>query len=256
MSKNVLITGGSRGIGYGIAKELARAGCNLAINGVRPEENVFEELKELRKFGNQVVYCRGDVSSESDRNLIVKEALHHYGELHVLVNNAGVAPQERVDLLEMKPVSYDRVMDINLRGPFFLTQKIAKLMIASKQNDAAFEGCIVNISSVSATTASVMRGEYCVSKAGVGMMTKLFAVRLGAYDLPVFEVRPGIVETDMTAAVLEKYQRDVEEGLTLQPRLGKPEDVGKAVRALIENKIPYATGQVIMIDGGMSIPTL
>ncbi|SHK00531.1 3-ketoacyl-ACP reductase [Pseudozobellia thermophila] len=256
MSKNVLITGGSRGIGYGIAKALAEAGCNLAINGVRPEESVLDELKELRKFGKQVVYCRGDVSSESDRNLMVKEALHHFGELHVLVNNAGVAPNERVDLLEMKPVSYDRVMDINLRGPFFLTQKIANLMIASKQKDAAFEGCIVNISSVSASTASIMRGEYCISKAGMGMMTKLFAVRLGAYDLPVFEVRPGIIETDMTAAVLEKYQKDVEEGLTLQPRLGKPEDVGRAVRALVENKIPYATGQVILIDGGMSIPTL
>ncbi|WP_209403939.1 3-ketoacyl-ACP reductase [Pseudozobellia sp. WGM2] len=256
MNKNVLITGGSRGIGYGIAVELAKAGCNLAINGVRSEESVMEEMKALKIHGTQIVYCRGDVSSESDRNLIIKEALSHFEELHVLVNNAGVAPKERVDVLEMKPVSYDRVMDINLRGPFFLTQKFANLMIENKQKDVGFKGCIINISSVSATTASVMRGEYCVSKAGMGMMTKLFAARLGEYNLPVYEVRPGIIETDMTAQVLESYQKRAEEGLILQRRLGKPEDVGRAVQALIENKIPYATGQVIMIDGGMSIPTL
>lgn len=256
MKKNILITGGSRGIGLGIAIELAKAGCNLAINGVRPEEQVVEILQQLRDLGAEVIYCQGDISSVSDRDKIIKTTLDTFKQIHVLVNNAGVAPKERKDLLETTEESYDRVMDTNLKGPFFLTQKIARHMVNSTSADADFHACIINISSISATIASIERGEYCISKSGIGMMTKLFATRLGQHNIPVYEVRPGVIQTDMTSGVLEKYQKLIADGLTIEPRMGVPEDVGKVVSALVENKIPYATGQVVMVDGGLSIPRL
>lgn len=254
MKKTILITGGSRGIGLGIAMELARAGHNLAINGTREEATVTETLQNLRKIGSEVIYCQGNVSSEKDQDKIVKTVLDEFGAINVLVNNAGVAPKNRVDLLEIDEESYNRVMDINLKGAFFLTQKVANHMVSNKTDYENFKSCIVNISSVSAIMASPKRGEYCISKAGMSMMTKLFAVRLGEYDIPVYEIRPGVIETDMTSAVLEKYQKQVTEGLTIEPRLGIPEDIGKAVLALVEKQIPYATGQVITVDGGLSIP--
>ena len=239
MKKNVLITGGSRGIGLGIAKELAKAGCNLAINGIRNEEDVSEVLHELRGFGNEVVYCQGDIAGQQERPKVIQAALAAFEKIHVLVNNAGVSPKERRDLLEINEESYDRVMNINLKGPFFLTQKIADLMVANRSTDTDFEACIINVSSVSAVMASINRGEYCISKSGISMMTKLFAVRLGEYNIPVYEVRPGVIETDMTYPVLEKYQESVTEGLTIEPRLGRPKDVGKVVAALVENRIAY-----------------
>ncbi len=255
MKKNVLITGGSRGIGLGIAKELAKVGCNLAINGMRQEGQVTETLQELENLGAEVVYCRGDISSASDRTKIIQTALEKFKKIHVLVNNAGVAPKERRDLLEVTEESYDRVVNTNLKGSFFLTQKMASHMLNNKSTDADFQACIINISSVSATMASIARGEYCISKSGMGMMTKLFAVRLGEYNIPVYEIRPGVIETDMTVGVLEKYHKLVAEGrLTIEPRLGIPEDIGKVVSALVENRMPYATGQVITVDGGLSIP--
>jgi len=254
MSKNVLITGGSRGIGLGIAKELAKAGCNLAINGMREEEQVTEVLQELKNLGAGVVYCQGDISTASGRSKIIRTALDKFKKIHVLINNAGVAPKERRDLLEVTEESYDRVMNTNLKGSFFLTQKIARHMVDFKSTDTDFQACIINMSSVSATMASIARGEYCISKSGMGMMTKLFAVRLGEYDIPVYEIRPGVIETDMTSGVLEKYQKLVTEGLTIDARLGLPEDVGKAVMVLVEDRIPYATGQVLTVDGGLSLP--
>ena len=254
MKKNVLITGGSRGIGLGIAKELAALGCNLAINGVRPEGDVVETLEMLRQFGTKVVYCQGDVSAASDRSKVLQRALNEFKTINVLVNNAGVAPKTRADLLEVSEESYDRLMNINLRGPFFLTQLVANHMVSQKDIDSDFQGSIINISSVSATMASISRGEYCISKSGVGMMTKLFAVKMGAYNIPVYEVRPGVIETDMTEGVREKYEKQVTEGLTIEPRLGLPKDVGTAVAALVENRVPYATGQVLMVDGGLSLP--
>ena len=254
MKKNVLITGGSRGIGLGIAKELAALGCNLAINGVRPEKDVVATLDMLRQFGNEVVYCQGDVSAASDRSKIFQRALDEFKTIHVLVNNAGVAPKTRADLLEVSEESYDRLMNINLRGPFFLTQLVANHMVSQKDIDSDYHGSIINISSVSATMASISRGEYCISKSGIGMMTKLFAVKMGQYNIPVYEVRPGVIETDMTEGVREKYEKQVTEGLTIEPRLGLPKDVGTAVAALVENRVPYATGQVLMVDGGLSLP--
>lgn len=254
MKKNVLITGGSRGIGFGIAKELAKVGCNLAINGMRKEEQVKGTLQELKNLGVEVVYCQGDISSSSDRTKIIKTTLDKFKRIHVLINNAGVAPKERTDLLGVTEDSYDRVMKTNLKGPFFLTQEISGHMIKDKSVDPDFQACIINISSVSASMASISRGEYCISKSGMSMMTKLFAVKMGEYNIPVYEVRPGVIETDMTSGVLEKYKKLITEGLTIEPRLGIPEDIGKVVSTLVENRIPYATGQVIMVDGGLSIP--
>ena len=256
MTKNVLITGGSRGIGLGIAMELAKKGYGIAINGRRDLSAVTKTIEALKSWGSKVVYCQGDISKPEDRDTMVADTVSALGRIDVLVNNAGVGPEKRMDILQTTPESYSRVMDTNLMGPFFLTQKIASLMIDNAIDKEGTKGCIINISSVSATMASITRGEYCISKAGLSMMTKLFAVRLGEHNIPVFEVRPGIIETDMTAGVLSKYQELIDKGLTVQARLGQPEDVGTAVAALVEGKFPYATGQVIMIDGGLTIPRL
>jgi NAD(P)-dependent dehydrogenase (short-subunit alcohol dehydrogenase family) len=258
MSKDkiALITGGSRGIGLGIAQALAQEGFKLAINGVRAEERVKDTLDELRSGGTEVLYVRGDIGEKADRERMVQEIWDHFGQLHVLVNNAGVAPRERNDLLNMSEDSYDWVMGINLKGPLFLTQLIANRMLDQKKTDPDFSGCIINVSSISATIASINRGEYCISKAGMSMLTQLFATRLGAEGIPVFELRPGLIKTDMTSVVTEKYDKLIAGGLTIQPRWGFPEDVGKAVASLVRGDLPYSTGQVIMIDGGLSQPRL
>jgi len=179
MKKVALITGGSRGIGYGIAVRLAGCGFDIAINGVRPEEDVKRVLDDLRKTNAAVLYCQGDISLGSDRKRILNQVKEHFGRLNILVNNAGVAPAERKDILETSEESYDRVLSINLKGPYFLTQQTANWMIEQKKSDPSFTGCIINVTSISASVASVNRGEYCISKAGLGMVTQLFAVRLG-----------------------------------------------------------------------------
>ncbi|MEO6733222.1 MAG: 3-ketoacyl-ACP reductase [Ferruginibacter sp.] len=256
MKKVALITGGSRGIGFGIAKELAQNGFNLVINGVRSAGDAEEAIKRLKYFGNDVVYCRGNISSSTERENIIQQVKDHYGKLHVLVNNAGVAPKERIDILCATEESFDDVISTNLKGAYFLTQKAATWMIEQKKTDKDFTGCIINISSMSATVASVNRGEYCISKAGISMATKLFAVRLGEFNIPVFEVRPGVIYTDMTAGVKEKYDKLIEEGLCIQQRWGQPEDVGKVVASLAKGDFMYSTGQVIMVDGGLTVPRL
>jgi len=256
MSKNALITGGSRGIGLGIAEALAKEGYDIAINGVRPESDVLETLENLRQHGNKVIYCQGDIGKVEDRQRIIEEFIHYFGHINILVNNAGVAPRERNDLLEMSEDSYDWVMGINLKGALFLTQLAANQMLKTKRKTHDFPACIVNVSSISAIVASINRGEYCISKAGLSMVTQLFATRLAAEEIPVYEVRPGITKTDMTAVVEEKYNKLIAEGLTLQPRWGYPEDVGKAVASLVRGDFPYSTGQVIMIDGGLTLPRL
>ena len=256
MKKVALVTGGSRGIGFGIATQLAANGFDLAINGMRPAENVEDAIKKLKSYGTDVIYCRGSIASSADRENIINEVKKYYQGLDVLANNAGIAPKQRNDILEATEESYDEVMNTNLKGSYFLMQKAANWMIEQKKNDNAFSGCIINISSLSATVASVNRGEYCLSKAGLSMATQLFAVRLGAFDIPVFEVRPGIILTDMTAGVKEKYDKMITEGLCVQPRWGQPEDVGKVVAALAKGDFMYSTGQVIMVDGGLTIPRL
>lgn len=256
MKKVALITGGSRGIGLGIAQHLAAKGFDLVINGMREPSAVKETLDSLRQLGAETFYCRGDISSSQDRARMLHEVKGHFGRLNVLVNNAGVAPKERRDVLETSEESFDYVVGTNLKGNYFLTQAAANWMVEEKKAWAAFEACIINVSSISATVASVNRGEYCVSKAGLSMVTQLFAVRLGEFGIPVFEVRPGIISTDMTAGVKEKYDRLIEGGLTVQKRWGLPDDVGKAVAALASGDFPYSTGHVIMVDGGLTIPRL
>jgi NAD(P)-dependent dehydrogenase (short-subunit alcohol dehydrogenase family) len=187
---------------------------------------------------------------------MLSEIRDRFGSLNVLVNNAGVAPQVRADILEASEESFERVMRINLQGPYFLTQSVANWMIRQRGADASFEGCVVNISSISATVASPNRGEYCISKAGVSMASKLWAVRLGEYDIPVYEVRPGVIRTDMTSTVQTKYDKLFAQGLAVQARWGMPEDVGKIVAALVRGDMPYATGQVITVDGGLTLPRL
>lgn len=251
-----LITGGSRGIGYGIAGQLATEGFDLAINGVRPEALVTEALDGLRALGAEVVYCPGDIASQDDRMAMLEKIKAHFGRLNVLVNNAGVAPKERRDILEATEESFQYVLSTNLQGPYFLMQAAANWMIEQKKANPTFTGCIINVSSVSATVASVNRGEYCVAKAGLSMATQLFAARLGEFDIPVYEVRPGIILTDMTAGVTAKYDKLIEDGLCVQKRWGRPDDVGLAVAALARGNFPYSTGQVIMVDGGMTLPRL
>jgi 3-oxoacyl-[acyl-carrier protein] reductase len=256
MSRSALVTGGSRGIGLGISRELARAGMNLALLGRRTETEVQAALAELRSFGVSVLYCQGDVSSMADRARALDQARAAYGTPNVLVNNAGVAPEVRRDLLETTEESFAAVLRVNLQGPYFLTQAVAREMIRERQRDAAFAACIVNISSISATMASPSRGEYCISKAGVSMATQLWAARLGEHGIPVYEVRPGVVLTDMTAAVQARYDQLIRQGLCVQARWGQPEDVGKAVAMLARGELSYSTGQVIMVDGGLTVPRL
>jgi 3-oxoacyl-[acyl-carrier protein] reductase len=256
MKQVALVTGGSRGIGLGIATELAKAGFHIALNGMREEHLVKDVMEELKKTGAKVIYCQGDIASVTARHSIVEKVKAEFGALHVLVNNAGVAPKERKDILEATEESFAYLLATNLQGPYFLTQLVANWMIAQQKEQPAFEGCIINISSVSANVASVNRGEYCVAKAGLSMATQLFAARLGEFNIPVYEVRPGIIHTDMTAGVTEKYDKLIEGGLTVQKRWGEAEDVGKAVKALVLKYFPYSTGQVFNVDGGMTLRRL
>jgi len=256
MKQTALVTGGSRGIGLGIAKELAKAGFNLAINGVREEDQVKDTLEELSLLGTEVKYFQGDLSESSVRNTVFSQVVHHYTRLNVLVNNAGIAPPERKDVLETTENSFDKVMNVNLKAPYFFTQLIANHMVEEKLKDNEYAACIINVSSISATVASVNRGEYCISKAGMAMSTRLWAVRLGEYDIPVYEIQPGVIKTDMTALVKEKYDKLIADGLCVQQRWGLPEDVGKVAAAMASGSLPYATGQAVVVDGGLTLSRL
>ena len=251
-----LITGGARGIGLGIASCLGQAGYRLAINGVRSEEQAEDSLSLLREASPAVVYCQGDVSSAADRAAIVDRVRSEFGRLDVLINNAGITSPGRKDILEAEEESFDRVFGVNLKGPFFLTKLCANWMVEQQKSGTKLTPAIVNISSISAEFVSVNRGDYCLSKAATGMATKLWAARLAEFGIPVYEVQPGVIRSDMTTGVTEKYDRLIAEGLTLEPRWGEPEDVGKAVSALVRGAIPYSTGQVLYVDGGMRIHRL
>ncbi len=254
--KVALITGGTRGIGLGIAKKLASAGFDLAINGMRPVEDIQEVVQELEKLGARVVYVQGNLGVTEDRKKIVFQTLTYFKKLNVLVNNAGVAPRVRKDILEIDEDDFDYMLNINLKGTFFLSQEVAKQMLREKAVFPAFEGSIINISSVSAEVASLNRGEYCIAKAGLAMVTKLLATRMGEAGIPVYEVRPGIIETDMISKVKGKYEDLIANGLTIEKRLGQPEDIGRIVATLATGDIPYATGQVITADGGLTLRRL
>lgn len=256
MKPVALITGGSRGIGLGIAIKLAENGYDLAINGVRKEEEIKTVLEDLTALGSYVHYIQGDISKASDREKIVNELKMVFGIVHVLVNNAGVAPRTRADVLEVREADFDALMDINMKGTFFLTQAIANWMVEIKKADPQVTLSMVNITSISAVMASVNRAAYCMSKAGLSMLSKVMAVRMAEFGIPVYEVRPGVIETDMTEKVKVVYQERIKAGLTLEPRMGLPEDVGKAVASLVRGDIPYATGQVITVDGGLMVERL
>jgi 3-oxoacyl-[acyl-carrier protein] reductase len=238
MKRIALVTGGSRGIGLGIARALASE-LEVAICGMRP-------TCDLKEF----FYVQCDVSDRQARDKMLDAIRQRFGRLDVLVNNAGIAPKLRADILDATEESFEELIRTNLQGPYFLTQAVAKWMIEQKT------GCIINVSSISATVASVNRGDYCISKAGVAMASQLWAARLGEYEIPVYEVRPGVIKTDMTSAVAAKYDKLFAEGLAIQKRWGTPEDVGKVVAALARGDMPYSTGTVIMVDGGLTVQRL
>jgi len=252
-----IVTGASRGIGKGIAKELASLGFDLVVNYFdftadgKPDDSRAEQTqKEIIDLGVDCEILRGDVSSAADRDSLVGLAKSKFGRCDMLINNAGVAPLKRLDLLDATEESFDRVLRINLKGPYFLTQQVANWMIAQQKEHPERAFRIVNTSSMSAYTSSPGRGEYCVSKAGVSMMTMLYADRLAEYGIGVFEIRPGIIATDMTSVVKDKYDKLIGEGLTPIKRWGQPEDIGKAVGAIAEGRLDFSTGQVINVDGG------
>ena len=250
MKPVALITGGSRGIGRGIALELARIGYDVLINFASNEAAAREVAQLSAQHGARAEIFRADISNAAQRAALVEFCRKTFSRLDLLVNNAGVAPQVRADILDASEDSFDRLININVKGPYFLTQLVAKWMI---QQGA---GKIVTISSVSAYTASVNRGDYCMAKAALSMMTPLFAARLAQHGIRVYEIRPGIIETDMTAAVKGKYDKLIGEGLTPIARWGTPADVAKAVAAIAQDLLPFSTGEVINVDGGFHIRTL
>jgi len=256
--KVALITGGSRGIGKGIALALADAGYDIAINHFDPDNSAADQtVAELEAKGAKAVYWRGNVCSVEDRKELLEGVRQEFGKINLLVNNAGVAPAKRMDLLEATEESFDRVLAINLKGPYFLTQLVANRMLEERKASPDMFLAIVNISSMSSYTSSTARGEYCISKAGVSMATKLWADRLSEFDIMVYEIQPGIIATDMTSVVKEKYDKLIfEENLTPQKRWGTPEDIGKAVSAVAQGYFPFSTGQVFNLDGGFHLRRL
>jgi 3-oxoacyl-[acyl-carrier protein] reductase len=256
-----LVSGSSRGIGRAIALELARIGFDLMINYVSHEtaaDEVCAEAKAQSRETIRAAKCRADVSQSDGRKQLLGATRDEFGRLDLLVNNAGVAPATRVDLLDASEASFDRLIDINLKGPYFLTQAAARWMIEQNASGqiAGYKPAIVNITSVSAYAASPERGDYCISKAGLGMMTKLYAARLAAEGINVYEVRPGVIATDMTENVKAMYDQRIAGGLTPIARWGTPEDVGRAVAAIASGSFPFSTGEVINVDGGFHLRRL
>ena len=257
-----LVTGASRGIGRGIALALARAGFSIAIS-FASNHDAAAECQQLCQAaapagsGASFDIFAGDISTASGREQLFKAVIDRFGWIDLLVNNAGVGPAERRDLLEATEQSFDRVLSINLRGPFFLTQAVANFWLARLGEHAARpRPKVITISSISAYTASINRGDYCISKAGLSMMTQLFAARLAGQGIGVYEIRPGVVATDMTGPVKEKYDRLIAEGLTPIARWGRPEDVGRAVVSIAQDHFPFSTGEVFNVDGGFHIRRL
>jgi len=259
-----LVTGGNRGIGLGISRRLVADGFAVSILATREEpSDVLTELREAAGDPALVRYVRGSVADLDDHRRYVADAVDAWGRLDLLVNNAGVAPTVRADLLDATPDSFDRVLGINLRGPYFLTQEFARRVIelrgpldALPEPPAGPVATVVNVSSISATTVSTNRGDYCVSKAGVAMATQLWAVRLAPEGIVVHEVRPGVIATDMTAGVTERYDALIAQGLAPVNRWGRPADVAGAVALLASGQTPYSTGEVFHVDGGMHVPVL
>ena len=252
-----IVTGSSRGIGRGIAVALAERAWNIVINYRSNRAAAEEARREIEALGVSALVVQADMANPAELEALVDATLEQYGRIDLLVNNAGVGPRERVDMLQVGEASYDEVMAINLKGPFFLTQRVANEMISLLQQGRIQRPKIINISSISAYTSSPARAEYCLSKAGLSMTTALWADRLAEFGINVYEIRPGIIQTDLTAVVKDKYdQLILEEGLTPIQRWGQPEDVGKAVVAIAQDLLPFSTGEVINVDGGFHLSRL
>ncbi|MFX0005892.1 MAG: 3-ketoacyl-ACP reductase [Candidatus Hermodarchaeota archaeon] len=260
--KVALVTGSTYGIGEGIVLELAKIGFSVVINGASTKELPEDYINKLKNIFNEnleekCIYVQASVGEKEDRERLVGEIKKKFNRIDVLVNNAGVGPIKRGELLEMTEESYDRVMGINLKGPFFLTQTIAKWMIELKHVlKENYQPYIINISSINRYTPSLNRGEYCISKAGMTMMTKLFASRLAEYEIPVFEISPGIIDTPLTKPRFESYDKLINEGIIPIKRWGKPIDIAKPIVAIVSGLIPFSTGTVLDIDGGFHMHRL
>lgn len=252
-NKVALVTGGSRGIGRAIVLGLLQSGWQVAASFHQDKSAMRQTLALSAELGNQLLPILSDLSRKDERQELLAKVIAAYGKIDLLVNNAGMAPRQRADLLDVQESSYDEVMNTNLKGPFFLTQQVARIMLETVQRGSSRCPMIINIGSLSAYASSTNRGEYCLSKAGMGMLTKLFADRLAESGILVYEIRPGIIDTDMTAPVHEKYNQMIEAGILPLKRWGKPEDVARAVVALAEGVLPYSTGEVINIDGGFHL---
>jgi NAD(P)-dependent dehydrogenase (short-subunit alcohol dehydrogenase family) len=256
MAQAALITGASRGIGRGIALTLAQAGWQVGINFRSGQAAADETLTQVNNLGANGLLLPADVASASAREAMVDIFLERFGRIDLLVNNAGMAPRVRTGLLDVTEESYDEVLAVNLKAPFFLSQRVAREMITQVQTGILANPSIINMGSISAYTVSLTRGEYCVAKAGLGMVTALFAARLAEFGIRVYELRPGIIETDMTGPAKDHYNHLIAEGLTPIRRWGQPDDVARAVLAIAENRLPFSTGEVINIDGGFHLRIL
>jgi NAD(P)-dependent dehydrogenase (short-subunit alcohol dehydrogenase family) len=257
MDKKVaIVTGASRGIGQGIAYQLAKIGWQVAINDISPVEKQAETLAMVREAGSDGITVQGDITKAADRETLNQAVLDTYGRIDMLVNNAGIGPRVRMDMLKMSEESMREVLEVNLYGTFFLSQLTANNMMKLIADGVIENGRIVNISSISAYTSSTARAEYCVSKAAVSMMTKLYADRLAEEKINVYEIRPGIIKTPLTEIVSDKYDRLIAEGVTPIKRWGQPEDIGLAIAAVASDYFPFSTGQVFNVDGGFHIQRL
>ena len=255
-ARAAIVTGAGRGIGRAIALALGSRGWRVVINFRSDAASAAETASQVIAAGGLSLALKGDVAVREDRERLVAATLEEYSRIDLLVNNAGMAPRQRVDLLELAEASYDELMAVNLKGPFFLTQRVAQVMVDQVASGLVQSPMIVNISSVSAYTSSVNRGEYCISKAGIAMMTALFADRLAASGINVYEIRPGVIETDMTQAVHGKYDKMIADGMTPIRRWGQGDDVARAVVAVAEGYLPFSTGEVINVDGGFHLRRL
>ena len=251
-----LITGSRRGIGLGIALALAREGFRIVLNATVPEPKAMEAIRAVRDAGAEVRYVQADIAETTDRKRLLAAVREHFGRIDILVNNAGVSPLVREDILKTTEESFDRLIRINLKGTFFLSQLAANWMIELKKDHPERSPKIINISSLSAYTASPNRGEYCISKAGISMTTMLFAARLAEHGIQVHEIRPGIIATDMTKVVRDHYDKLIAEGLTPIRRWGTPEDIGRAVAAVALDYFPFSTGEIFNVDGGFHLRRL
>ena len=251
-----LVTGAGRGIGRGIALALAEKGWNIVVNYRSNAQAASETVEMVKQAGGDGLAVQANIAEAADREQLVDETVGSFGRIDLLVNNAGMAPRARTDILEVSEESYDEVMAVNLKGPFFLTQTVARTMLEQKQLGLIDAPKIINIGSLSSYTSSPSRPEYCLSKAGLSMMTALYADRLAEYGINVYEIRPGIIETDMTSVVKEKYDTLIGEGLTPIRRWGQPDDIARAVVAIAEGLFPFSTGEIINVDGGFHLRRL